>query len=513
MEALKNNPIDHDTKRRSEEQAEKWNKVQEQQKSSLRHCLPREIPEELVFGRNKHIERIKKLAEGGKTPVVLITGGPGFGKTTVAKRVAHELKKSETKITVLFCSLQTKTDFNEVVVGMINSCGKASTQVRENPGQWLTNWSIHVPNQVTFVLDNADGVLESSDRESFISILSDMRMLSVEKVGFVITTRKTFKNTELQPLEVRLGPLSAAQAKKLFLSKVQVCEGAQQHPSRADYIAKDLCGCVPLALCIVGSLLSDYSEETLIESLEKKPLAVLEDDEGSVEKAIKTSFDLLKKPDQEVLILLSLFQGPFDTDAVQAVTKAQCSTSGALPISILRSLKYRFLVEELYSCRYQMHPLIQSYAMKIGRDKYDKLWTMGRKLACVHFMLRLVKNADIYWSKDTCKASLVSFQDEKDNFEHFLQIYAQAREDPEIMKDCEPFLDSFPYKCMYLERCLHPRFYTEILERLLEIFDSASQPVYVVDLLCLLGNEYRKKKKKEERKSTKKSWLKPKKFI
>ena len=502
MEALKNNPIDHDTKRRSEEQAEKWNKVQEQQKSSLRHCLPREISVELVFGRNKHIERIKKLAEGGKTPVVLITGGPGFGKTTVAKRVAHELKQSETKVTVLFCSLQTKTDFNEVVVGMINSCGKASTQVRKNPGQWLRNWSIHVPNQVTFVLDNADGVLESSDRESFISILSDMRMLSVEKVGFVITSRKTFKNTDLQPLEVRLGPLSAAQAKKLLLSKVQVCEGAQQHPSRADYIAKDLCGCVPQALCIVGSLLSDYPEETLIESLEKKPLAVLEDDEGSVEKAIKTSFDLLKKPDQEVFILLSLFQGPFDTDAVQAVTKAQCSTSGALPISILRSLKYRSLVEELYSCRYQMHPLIQSYAMKIGRDKYDKLWTMGRKLACVHFMLHLAKNADIYWSKDTCKASLISFQDEKDNFEHFLQIYAQAREekDPEIMKDCEPFLDSFPYKCMYLEKCLHPRFYTEILERLLETFDSASQPVYVVDLLCLLGNEYRKKKEKEGKK-------------
>ena len=219
MEALKNNPIDHDTKRRSEEQAEKWNKVQEQQKSSLRHCLPREIPVELVFGRNKHIERIKKLAEGGKTPVVLITGGPGFGKTTVAKRVAYELAKPETKVTVLFCSLLTKKNFNEVAVEMINSCGTVSTQVPENPGQWLKDWSIQVLNQVTFVLDNADGVLESSDRESFISILSDMRMLSVEKVGFVITSRKTFKNTDLQPLEVRLGLCPPHRQKNSFFRR------------------------------------------------------------------------------------------------------------------------------------------------------------------------------------------------------------------------------------------------------------------------------------------------------
>ena len=48
-----------------------------------------------------------------------------------------------------------------------------------------------------------------------------------------------------------------------------------------------------------------------------------------------------------------------------------------------------------------MHPLIQSYAKKIGRDRYDELLAMGEKLACIHFMLRLAKNANIYWSKDT----------------------------------------------------------------------------------------------------------------
>ena len=457
IEALKKDPIDHDVQRRLEEQAKIWEKVREQEKIdttifSTRSCLPDKIPEECVFGRNQEIERVKKMAEGGDIAVVLVTGGPGFGKTTVAKRVAHELAKSEKEGTVLFCGLLTKTNFNEVAVEMINSCSTNSTQVPENPGHWLRDWSKRVQNQVTFVLDNADSVLESSDRESFISILSDVRKLSRQKVAFVITARKTFENPDLQSCEVRLGPLSAEQARNLLISRVKVYGDAPQNLSRADYIAKNLCGCVPLALCIVGSLLSDYSEETLIESLEKEPLAVLEDDQRSVEKAIKTSFDLLKKPEQETFILLSLFQGPFDIDAVQAVTKAECSISGALPISILRSLKNRSLVEKPYSRRYQMHPLIQSYAKKIGRDKYDKLLAMGEKLACVHFMLRLANNANSYWGKNTCKDSLVSFQEDKYNFEYFLQIYARGREeqDPEIVNGCELFLDSFPQKCMYL---------------------------------------------------------------
>ena len=101
--------------------------------------------------------------------------------------------------------------------------------------------------------------------------------------------------------------MSTEQARDLLVSRVQVYEGAPQKLSRVDYIVSNLCGCVPLALCIVGSLLSDYSEETLIASLEKEPLAVLEDDQSSVEKAIETSFDLLKKPEQEAFILLSFF--------------------------------------------------------------------------------------------------------------------------------------------------------------------------------------------------------------
>jgi len=69
----------------------------------------------------------------------------------------------------------------------------------------------------------------------------------------------------------------------------------------------ELCGCVPLALCIVGSLLSDYTEEMLVKHLEKEPMTLLKDDGESVQTAIKTSFDLFTKAEQDALVLLSMF--------------------------------------------------------------------------------------------------------------------------------------------------------------------------------------------------------------
>jgi len=71
-------------------------------------------------------------------------------------------------------------------------------------------------------------------------------------------------------------------------------------------------------------------------------------------------------------------------------------------------------------------------------------------------------------------------------------------EDQESADSCKAFLDDFPQKCMYLEMCVLPRFYISVLERLLKTFDSQSQPVQRVELLCLLGHEYRKAGDKEK---------------
>ncbi|XP_022778072.1 uncharacterized protein LOC111319590 [Stylophora pistillata] len=496
LQSLKSATIDHDA--RLVEEVEQWRREKELEKSGnvseLCSCLPDDRPEKHIIGRGEQIQDIKDKVQSGIVPVVLITGGPGLGKTTVAKRVACELAKAEDKRIVLFCRLLRKTTFNEATMEMINSCHKeVNTQVPEDPRQKLLNWCKQIQNQVTFVLDNADGVIESEDRESFLDCLCDLRKHSKKHVTFVITTRTTFQNPDLPSEEVMLHPLSNEQAKDLLVAEAKNV----QELSQAERIV-DLCGCVPLALCIVGSLLSDYTEETLITNLEKEPLAVLEDDQVSVEKAIETSFDLLTEARQEAFVLMSTFKGSFDSGAAEAVMKA-CSVPGVRHMSTVRSLKKRSLIEQPSSRRYEMHPLIHSYARKIGQAKHADLLARGEKLACVYFMSCLAKNAELYWERNSCKESLSSFNKDRSNFEHFLGNYARGRreKDEEIMEGSQTLLKSFPQKCMYLEKCLHPKNYAQILEQLLNTFDSTNQPVHVVELLCLLGHECRKKDQKK----------------
>jgi len=201
IQDLKSDAIDHDLTRRVDEQIEQWTREHKEEgevMSELCSCFPDKMPEECMFGRTQEIQQVKELVKNGTVGVVLITGGPGFGKTTVAKEVAHELLANpESEGTVLFCCLVTKGNVSEVATEMIDSCSRIHSHVPENPEQWLKDWSKQIKTHVTFVLDNADGVLESKDRSSFLKMLSAMRMLSRQNVTFVVTSREKFSDPDL----------------------------------------------------------------------------------------------------------------------------------------------------------------------------------------------------------------------------------------------------------------------------------------------------------------------------
>ena len=513
VDRLKTEPIDHDTERRVEEEVNKckleieprfesleedvlkmkgeMSRIQgslsDQNISELTDCLPDKVAN--VFGRSKEIQQVIKPIVTRQVGTVVITGGPGFGKTTVANEVGHELATNPENV-VLFCSLKSKATVNDVATSMILTCSKNYFQPPENPQHWLRNWSKQQQQRVTCILDNADDVLESDERAGFASLLQDMRMLAKGNVTFVVTSRKVFKHSSLEMEEVRVTPLSSDEAKKLVESKVD--ESVRVKLSQTEKLV-ELCGCVPLALCIVGSLLSDvYTEDELIRRLEEKPMDVLKEDlsdDNSVEKAIKTSFDSLGKSELEALLLLSAFPGSFDSSAAKAlITTSSCPEQ---PQLILRSLKNRSLVEMTAPQRYQVHQLIQAYAKKIDQTKYFE----GEKEAYAHFISRLADNANMYWSKDKCKESIEAFNVDRHNFEYFLNFYVNKMEKRDgdcLQSSASRFLDNFPQKCMYLEMCLLPSFYIMILEKLLDQFHSERQPVQKVDLLCLLANEKRK---------------------
>ena len=521
IERLKTEPIDHDSQRRVDEEVKKWKLYFETRVESLeqdvqdikgqlssiqqsipevtnhepRNCLPDEVSG--VFGRQQDIQEVTEIIQTGQVPAVVITGGPGIGKTVVATKVCHELAANrECKTAVLFCDLRSKTTVANVANSMILVCSNNHSQPPENPEHWLLNWSKQQKQRVTFVLDNADDVLETPDCTHFVRMLSRMRVQSGLHVNFIITSRKTIKDRSLEIKEVRLKSLSPEDAKKVIFSKVPDHD-IQLKLRKTEALAK-LCGYSPLALCIVGSLLVDYTEDKLIQSLQENPLEVLRDDESdqnSVERAIKVSFDFLSKSEQEALVCISVIPGPFNDDAAEAAMKP-CITSNSQAISKLRSLKNRSLVLQPAPHRYEIHPLIKAYAKKIGRERYPEDLDQGAELACIHFMSRLVHNADKHWSKDMCKESLDSFNEDRTNLEHFLHVYVSG-----LKQRVPSYGMSLPetklfgrlsQKCVYLSMFLRPSVYEQLLEELLRISLTLGEHVSQVELLCLLGHQSRK---------------------
>ena len=456
--------------------------------SNLSDCLT----DENVIGRSKELKEITAAIGTESEAAVLVTGGPGIGKTAVAMEVHRKLvSNGNEERPVFLCSLRSKEAIVEVANSMILSCRANLSQPPEDPQYWLRNWSSRQEKKVCFILDNADDVLESGDRTAFVTILKDMRTLSNSKITFVITTRKLFQlDPNLQMKCVRLRTLSREHAQELLLSKV-LNPDVKQGLSKTDKLVQ-LCGCVPLALCIVGSLLLDCPEDQLIERLEEKPLDVLkedESDENSVEKAIYTSFNFLREHEQKALVLLSVFPGSFCNIAAQAVIK-EIDYQGDHG-SILRSLKDHSLIETPAPYRYQIHQFIQTFAKKT--DKASQL--KGEKAACTYFISHLVDIATCYWSKDKCQEAIHSFNTNRHNFEYFFQFFikGQEKQDSQLKKTVENLVEKISQTCTFLEMCILPSDYLRHLIELDQLLMSYQQPVTKrVELLCLLGHEYRK---------------------
>ena len=323
-----------------------------------------------------------------------------------------------------------------------------------------------------------------------------MTQLSEKKLTFVITSRKQFKARGLLLKEVVLSSLSTDQAKEVLISRLSNQEIGKKL-SRTEEIVK-LCGYVPLALCIAGSLLSDYPEDMLVKDLEKEPMKLLDDGNESIESVIKTSFDLLSIDQQDALVLMSIFPGSFNCDAAVAVISKVCSESRNPPFSILLSFKRSSLVEEPSPRRYQLHPLIRAF----GQANDPRQVLVGaEKLACAHFISLLAQNAKIFWSKDQCKDAIDLFSEDRHNFEHFLQVYAKVMEtrDEATVDGCKEFQEDFLMNCMYLEKCLSPSSYNDFLKALLRsLTDPKMEPVRAAELLCLRAHEKRKVGDKEK---------------
>ena len=104
-------------------------------------------------------------------------------------------------------------------------------------------------------------------------------------------------------------------------------------------------------------------------------------------------------------------------------------------------------------------------------------------------MSRLADNAILSWGKDTCKQFIDSFNEDRHNFEYFLQEYVEGMEkkDPDALEmTTRTVAANLLQNCMYLEKCVLPQFYSKVLNALLNSIGSSSPSVRTVEVFCLI---------------------------
>ena len=460
-------------------------------KIRLRSELPEKEPH--IYGREKEIDDIVQalLEKSCKTVAgFLVTGTAGVGKSTVAIQAGYRLK-DEFGAIVKYCSLRGaykgSREVESVVREILNVCVPGNYQGTEYPKHVLLNWCRQLDNGMILIIDNVEDVVEGRNKDWFLNLLSDMRMRSDCKIKFLITssldveTVGTASNILLRKLD--LGPLDAAESIEILKDSANLTSLSDTESKAKLRQIAEICEHIPLALRLAGPLLameSEYTFDGLKYKLEQNAARTL-----GVKPIMEIAFEKLDESLQSALVSLSVFPQSFKRDAAEAILGDNCAEA-------LTNLKKRCLIQK-QGDRYLIHLFIRGYAKQIGqRDQFRQILVDGKEGYLKHLLRLILRNAQKYWGKDTCKESFQLFNEERINIEYILHEVAGGQEKVQNCKELEDVVDACGQVAPYIEDCVPFKLYDDFLNGLLQFSRIQGNNTKQVEILFLLYEESRR---------------------
>ena len=460
-------------------------------KIRLRSELPEKEPH--IYGREKEIDDIVQalLEKSCKTVAgFLVTGTAGVGKSTVAIQAGYRLK-DEFGAIVKYCSLRGaykgSREVDSVVREILNVCVPGNYQGTEYPKHVLLNWCRQLDNGMILIIDNVEDVVEGRNKDWFLNLLSDMRMRSDCKIKFLITssldveTVGTASNILLRKLD--LGPLDAAESIEILKDSANLTSLSDTESKAKLRQIAEICEHIPLALRLAGPLLameSEYTFDGLKHKLEQNAARTL-----GVKPIMEIAFEKLDESLQSALVSLSVFPQSFKRDAAEAILGDNCAEA-------LTNLKKRCLIQK-QGDRYLIHLFIRGYAKQIGqRDQFRQILVDGKEGYLKHLLRLILRNAQKYWGKDTCKESFQLFNEERINIEYILHEVAGGQEKVQNCKELEDVVNACGQVAPYIEDCVPFKLYDDFLNGLLQFSRIQGNKTKQVEILFLLYEESRR---------------------
>ena len=359
------------------------------------------IRPQVFVGRQKHVDDVVMTTINGNSRIIVISGGPGVGKSTLAITVGYKLiEEGRDVFYVSFEGISTYTDalvrvFNKVykkkgerniyslpvsgenlltgVPLMLENAHNTTPGGADYHEQTLRDWAQNLKKETVLLFDNTDDITlqEGENCINFINFLCGFVKESVgnsgqSKLSIIITSRFHIVTPDPPSHKVHLeilDPHDAEEYMSYFVPHLPRCKIIE---------LVNVTGGVPLAILILGTLtrslpISDVDE--IISDACSDPIDVYSPEtfgEKQLSRCIHTSLRHLNESEKYCFLSVAQFPGSFDRRASKHIIGNLTGDS-----KCVKKLIDRSLVELIDTGRYIMHPFLRKYAQKTGGNTLD----------------------------------------------------------------------------------------------------------------------------------------------
>lgn len=310
------------------------------------------------------VEETAALDAARESRVILLTGPPGVGKTTLAVNWGHAIR-SDYPDGTLFADLHGHAPD-----------GPAST--REVLGRFLRALGVDprlVPSDLAELTD------------LYRSIAADKRMLVVLDDALTAAVVTPLLPSSPESLAVvtsrlRLGSLAVRGARVIHIDRLNADTALEllsriigtDRTQAAPHVARELielCGGLPLAVCVAGARLAARSKWPISEmveamTLERERLAALSmEDDMAVRGALDISYNGLPTEAARAYRLMSLFPGTHFDSGVTAATIAMPRVKAKQLLGVLTDAN---LLDDASGGQYRFHDLTRLHAREMAEQ-------------------------------------------------------------------------------------------------------------------------------------------------
>ena len=386
--------------------------VQEtERRAQIKNCIPDKPC--MFIGRDAEVKEIISSLMKDDCGIVSIVGGPGFGKSTVAIEVSHHLIDNH-DIIVIFSYLSNVSTVLDVFRRLCLDFGV-------NPGKdsklSFTLSLSSIKKRVVLVMDNIEQLLEKEKvRSEFTELLVTLRKNSQQQLQILATTRTAFsisnqptKNIQIDELDEKF----SVELLRTFCPNEEIKDG---------YLSElaNLCGFVPLAMCIAGSQIADLDDPfELIQWLNVEPMKALQSTDKSVQTTIEVSFERLTDKYKMAFARLSVFNGNFQKKSAEEIIERD----GSETQNFLGQLVARSLIQRSSDKRFVIHSLIRRFLADHDQLQDEKAIAQG--LMVKHFLHMCHLLTMKSYSKDGFTFARELLKKDAHNVEETLKICCQ----------------------------------------------------------------------------------------